>query len=229
MLISRFFHKNIPVEFKVLNKTDVIQRHHWMGCFYEEEELIDISTVIPTRALIIDVGANVGNHLVYFAKFCRDVKIIPFEANNEAILILKQNVELNGISNKIDTSYIGIAVGDKEGFVKLNKKYNIENNLGAASYIPASKEESDSLSVSPLDHLLADKTPDFIKIDVEGMEIDVLLGAKNLIKRTRPVIYVEVSQRNRSSFKALLAEFDYSIDRTHQRHKGIVNYLCVPW
>lgn len=226
-IITKFHHKNTPISFQVNNKIDVIQNSHYTGRFYEEEELHEISLIIPTGAKILDIGANIGNHLVYFAKFCRNAQIIPFEVNPTAIKMLKFNIELNSIEEKVNIKHLGVALGSYEGYVKLENEALITNNLGAASF-SASVNEND-FPMKPLDLINLGIEPDFIKIDVEGMEISVLLGAEKTILNSRPPLYVEVSQNNRSEFKKILNRWDYTIERTHQRHKNVVNYLCVPW
>lgn len=226
-IISKFNYKNTPISFYVSNKADVIQSCHFQGKFYEEEELHDISLVIPTRAKILDIGANIGNHLVYFAKFCRNAQITPFEVNPTALEILKINIELNGVEKRINTKHLGIALGQQDGQVELSNAELILNNLGAAAF--SETEDKLGYPMQSLDSISLDFEPDFIKIDVEGMELKVLLGAEETILNSRPPLYVEVSQSNRLEFKQLLKKWDYTIDRTHQRHKNVVNYLCVPW
>lgn len=226
-IISKFYYKNTPISFQVNNKIDVIQSCHFQGKFYEEEELHDISLVIPTRAKILDIGANIGNHLVYFAKFCRNVQITPFEVNPTALEMLKINIELNGVEKRINNKYLGIALGQYSGQVKLSNAELIANNLGAAAF--SETDDKQGYPMRSLDSINLDFDPDFIKIDVEGMEIAVLLGAEKTILNSRPPLYVEVSQSNRIKFKQLLKKWDYTIERTHQRHKNVINYLCVPW
>lgn len=225
--ITKFFHKNTPILFQLNNKLDVIQSHHYAGKFYEEEELHDISLIIPTRAKILDIGANIGNHLVYFAKFCRNVHITPFEVNPVALSMLKVNIELNNIEAQINGEFLGIALGQREGFVNLVNENRIANNLGAASFNVTNNKQG--FPMQALDQINLGVDPDFIKIDVEGMEIAVLLGAEKTILHSRPPLYVEVSQNNRPEFKKILNNWGYTIERTHQRHKNVINYLCVPW
>ncbi len=225
--LSRFFRNNLAICFRVNNSSDVIQGCHFRGEFYEEEELRDVALVIPTGGHILDIGANVGNHLVYFGKFCRNVRITPFEVNPSTIPLLRENILLNNLSNRVDQSHLGFALGDSAGFVKITNESSIANNLGAASF--RATKDDDGLPKIPLDDVRLESRPDFIKIDVEGMELEVLIGAQKTIAEHRPPIYIEVAPKNRQEFKGMMSEWGYSIDRTHQRHRGVVNYLCVPW
>lgn len=225
--ISRFFLNNVRIAFLVSNPRDVIQWCHYHGEFYEQDELKDISLVIPTRAKILDIGSNIGNHLVYFIKFCRNVQVTPFEVNPSALEMLKTNIALNAVTDQVNGKYLGIALGQFEGHVELINEDKIENNLGAASFGVTSDPQG--LVMMPLDSLNLEFKPDFIKIDVEGMEISVLRGAEKTISDARPPLYVEVSPGNRDEFKRILKDWGYTIERTHQRHRGVVNYLCVPW
>ncbi|WP_312257458.1 FkbM family methyltransferase [Stutzerimonas nitrititolerans] len=225
--VSGFFLNNVKISFLVNNPKDVIQWCHYHGGFYEQDELKDISLVIPTRANILDIGSNVGNHLVYFIKFCRNVQVTPFEVNPSALEMLKSNIALNAVGNQVNDKYLGIALGQFEGHVELINGDKIANNLGAASF--SVSNDPQGLVMRPLDSLNLEFKPDFMKIDVEGMEIAVLLGAEKTILDARPPLYVEVAPQNRAEFKKVLKEWGYTIERTHQRHKGVVNYLCVPW
>ncbi|QTN45092.1 FkbM family methyltransferase [Ectopseudomonas mendocina] len=225
--VSTFLLNGVKISFLVDNSKDVIQWSHDHGEFYEQDELKDISLVIPTRANILDIGSNVGNHLVYFAKFCRNVRVTPFEVNPAALEMLKVNIALNAVEGQVNEKYLGMALGQFKGYVTLINGDKIANNLGAASFCVTNDPQG--LVMMPLDALSLEFKPDFIKIDVEGMEIAVLRGGERTIVDARPPLYVEVAPKNREEFKNILRDWGYSIERTHQRHRGVVNYLCVPW
>jgi hypothetical protein len=74
------------------------------------------------------------------------------------------------------------------------------------------------------DEQLTDVAPGFVKIDVEGMEIRVLAGLRELIGRSRPPMLVEVDAANDRAFVEFLASIDYRIVRTCTRYTANCNY-----
>jgi len=75
--------------------------------------------------------------------------------------------------------------------------------------------------------MLGEQQVDFIKIDVEGMEFDVLDGAAATLARCRPILFVEVRKRDLERYYALVRSLNYRIERTFQRYIGVYNFLCV--
>ena len=230
--VVKFKHKDIFVRFAIDNPKDVIQNCHLNGTFYEDGELNDLSLVIPNNATIIDVGANVGNHTVFFSKFARAARIVVVEPNPRAIFLLKRNIELNNLGRIVDTSFLGLGLGKASGFARyIDDQRWADGNLGAATLkvVATSETDDSSIQIRSLDEILSGETPDLIKIDVEGMEMDVIEGGSQLISQHRPVLYVEVSPRFREAFRSRMNDWGYRIERSHQRHKNVINYLCVPW
>jgi hypothetical protein len=77
------------------------------------------------------------------------------------------------------------------------------------------------------DDLFGDEEFDLIKIDVEGMEIEVLLGMKGVIERSRPKIFVEVIEANARAFEKLMKHWGYRISSNSEIYPGIANYLTA--
>ncbi len=214
MKVHSFNRNGQNISFCVNNESDVIQSCHSRLGFYEEKELDDIALVLPNHGIIVDVGANVGNHVVYFSKLGRAHTVIPFEPNPSAIEVLKKNIEINNILSRVDLSYIGVGVGKEETYLSLDFAL-AENNLGA---VRLSHESPNSkIRINTLDNMLINVKPDFIKVDVEGMELDVLLGAQRIISECRPILYIETIPRTRLDIYKWLESNKYRIDRTHSR------------
>ena len=204
------------VVFAVDNPLDAIQSHHVRGQFYEEEELDYLRTIIPPRVNVADAGANVGNHAIFFSQVCRAERVFAFEANPAAIELLKKNVAVN--SAAVDLSQVGVALGGRDGFV--DKLPNMQtNNMGSTSFAPSPSPTA--YPMTTLDSALNDRPIDFLKIDVEGMEFEVMAGAMTTIHRHRPILFVEVRRHELARFSKLMAEMNYRIERSFQRYKGI--------
>jgi hypothetical protein len=77
------------------------------------------------------------------------------------------------------------------------------------------------------DELLSGSTVDFIKIDTEGMELNVIRGLANTIRRDRPSLFVEVEDKNVDAFLQLMKTFEYTIKGRYRRYNTNENFLAV--
>ena len=153
--------------------------------FYEKDMLNDISSLLRPGSLVVDVGANIGNHTLFFAGVL-GCNVIAIEPNAEACGFLSTNVNANGISDAVTMH--SVVIGRGPGKASICRK--VRGNLGATRYAATEAGTSDLTS---LDELLSglSVSPSLIKIDVEGMELDVLIGSERLIELCAPVIVVE--------------------------------------
>ena len=129
---------------------------------------------------MIDVGANIGNHTVFFGKLLGR-RVIALEPYELAFRVLEKNVELNGLSDKV--TLLQKAAGRKSSRGEITPPP--EHNWGQARVRATG---SGPVEVIRLDDLAIRGPVALIKIDVEGMEADVLKGAWRLLKRKRPVL-----------------------------------------
>ncbi len=170
--------------------------------FYETRQLgllYDKGIVTPGTT-VCDVGANFGNHTVYFGAILRAGRVIAFEPQDYSFKALRQNMALNGI----DTGRaVNAMVGPVAGHGRLIS-FN-PSNLGATSY---KSDPNGEVPMVCLDEALSAEEQarlSLLKIDVEGMEKDVLWGATELLGRYRPAIWVGTVPR--SGALALMKEF----------------------
>ena len=198
---------------------DPIQRSHRKGQFYEQPELALIKAHFPQGGTFVDIGSNIGNHSLYVAAFLQPSRIIPFEPNPVAYRLLLSNVALNGFGHLFDLQFVGLGLSDSKatGFAMTPR----DTNLGAARMQAG---EGDIATVTG-DEALAKVTPDFLKIDVEGMEMMVLNGLKETITRCTPTILIEVDQENYDAFDAWVVTMGYEVLDTFQRYSTNRNYL----
>lgn len=208
-----------PVIFCVNMENDPVQRNHRRGQFYEMSELQRLTSIFPQGGTFVDIGANVGNHTLFAAKYLKAAKVIPFEPNPKAFDLLVQNVLVNGLSDIVDTTMLGVGVSDAQsgGFAMQDR----DRNLGGARMLAGAGD----LEVHRGDALLEGVCPDFIKIDVEGMEMQVLTGLSGVLDRCRPVLMVEVDNTAEGPFMAWVAANGYAVLSTHQRYKLNKNHL----
>jgi FkbM family methyltransferase len=146
-----------------------------------EEDLLRITTALTKRGdRIIDVGAHMGNHSVYWGLSGR--RVIAFEPNPPVNAILRANVERNGLLSVVDVRMA--ALGRQEGTG--TAKQLDRANLGSVTI----EAGAGDVPIYPLDSLNLDGLA-VLKIDVEGHEADVLAGAVQTLRKWRPYIVAE--------------------------------------
>lgn len=156
--------------------------------FFEIAFLDFINTNYNNQNEILDIGANIGNHSLFFAKFLKCNKVHSFEPFPQNLNLLRKNM-----SNYIEKSIIyDIALSDKECTMPL---YNSQQgNFGGFSLHSYSNGSSflvnPSVNVITLDSLNLNNIT-MIKIDVENHENEVLDGARQTILRNKPIIFIE--------------------------------------
>jgi FkbM family methyltransferase len=212
----------IPVSFFVMHDRDHIQRQHLQGRFYEIEELEIIGAHLRPGSVFLDVGANVGNHSLYAVRVLGASKAIAVEPNPTAYRILFANAAINDLGERLVHHPVGLCDAPARGSLR-----NADSlfNLGSATL------DIDAEGPVPLirgDDLLAGEHVDFIKIDVEGMELGVLSGLAETIARDRPGLFVEVENANYAPVAAFLEAQRFRIVERYRRYPSSENILALP-
>jgi FkbM family methyltransferase len=199
----------------------VIEREQMRGLFFEHEELAFLAERLPRGLRVVDVGANTGNHTVFFAGAMQAESVVPVEPLARAGAAIRAAVAKNGLTN-VDLSALGKAVGSEAG--RLRPVPSLTAGLGATHFAPDPQGE---VPLTTLDCLIRSPV-DFLKIDVEGMEMETLAGAAGLIAANRPVLYVEVLDTLIGEFMSWLDKHGYRVEKLFP-DKTHCNYLLVPW
>jgi FkbM family methyltransferase len=159
---------------------------------YEEYETSLMLRQVRCDSVVVDVGANIGYYTLLMAQKAKRVYAIEPEGGN--FEILKKNVTANKLKNVV---LIKAAAGEKKGEMRLIKdKENFGNHrlksLSAKAASPIEEREKlEKVSVIRLDDIFEKERVDLIKIDVQGWESAVIEGAKNIIKRDSPTLFLE--------------------------------------
>lgn len=155
------------------------------GEFSELEAQLFTGLVRPGM-LVVEVGSNIGAHTVHLAKLVgENGGVVAFEAQRVIFQMLCANLALNGIEN---TDAKCMAVGAAPGEIVVPRlDYRGDNNFGG---IALGGDDGDAVEMIAIDNLLLPACH-LMKIDVEGMEKQVLEGARQTIGRFRPYLYVE--------------------------------------
>lgn len=179
--------------------------HHVDGRFFETEELLYCSQVVPHRSVVVDVGANTGNHLVFFIRFLKPRLAIPIEPVPQAIDVLRRNLQLNAMS--VDMRGLGLAAGRETG--RLSLKADEGSDLVVASVQERAVDDTaPAVACVRLDDLIEERV-DFLKIDVEGFEDNVLLGADRILSQDKPLLMLEMNDDKQSALLAQISRYGY--------------------
>lgn len=159
---------------------------------HDQNMLPIVLPFIKPGAIVIDAGAYIGDHTIAYAKSVGvDGFVFAFEPSPEAFECLQYNLE--GMTNTTCFNQgLSSKIGSK-GIVKYT------NNIGM-NYL----SEGNDISVTSIDDLGLFGV-DFIKIDCEGYELEILKGAYETINKYKPVLLIEINKetlkRNKVSEK----------------------------
>lgn len=190
----------VSVVFNITDPTDHIQKQIVKHRDFYERDLLDDATsrYSPEMGIVLDVGAHIGNHTLFFAKVL-GAKVIAFEPYPETFTQLKANLRSNYISETVLPWQA--AAGNRDAWIYMN--LDTPNNTGMAKVDLNGSVEARMVR---LDDVVKQKVG-LIKIDVEGGEMDVLRGAGRILSIDRPILYVETAQF--AEVAAVLAQYGY--------------------
>jgi FkbM family methyltransferase len=173
-------------------------------------ELFRLNEYLDTtrRRVAVDIGANQGVTSWMFSQIFE--KVYAIEANVHLLKEWSRSAPRN-------VTTIPYAVSDQSGIATLN--IPVINGVALSGWASMQRpylQAIDSMRAieverRTVDSLNLDGDIDFIKIDVEGHEVAVLMGARNLLTRHRPWMVIEVQNENRETLHSLLMEFDYEV------------------
>ncbi len=206
-----------PIRFFITDRGDWIQAAICRGDFYERDVLDLVRAHSRPGAAFVDVGANIGNHAVFVSRFCPIGKVIAIEPNPAAIELLRINLALNACAN-VELRHVALAA--RTGQFKVLPP--TPGNLGHTRLSP--DPIGGPIRAARGDDLLAGEDVGVVKIDVEGMELEVLAGLQATITRCRPAIFIEVWEGGEADLLAWAARSGY------RRAAGIPpdNHLLLP-
>lgn len=202
---------------------------------YSEPEVQKLLSLIDGDSVVVEVGANVGTITVPLAK--RAAVVYAFEPQPAIFGLLRQNVAQNGLTARVER----LALGATRGTVSIERlDLDVPGvNSGAARIVDGGG--GDAVDMTTLDEYCDANgvDPDLIKIDVEGHEAEVLRGAREIIARCDPILYVENDRREKSrELIDLITGMGYRCywhlpalhnpDPLGEQSLVSINMLCVP-
>ncbi len=160
---------------------DLVQKEILTTGFYEPEVWDTLASFVNTNEVIWDVGAHVGSFAIRASLDARVSSIACFEPNPTTAQLLRRNIALNPHCR---VTHVPMALGASVGTRQL---YGADpQNIGLASLLPRDSEQGVAVNCSTVDDLVISgqcPTPTLMKIDVEGLEFEVLKGAKRTLEK----------------------------------------------
>jgi FkbM family methyltransferase len=183
----------------------------------DEKEFALLNSILAPGDWVLDIGANVGHYTNRMSELVGvRGRVIAFEPVPDTFALLAANAQLFKYRN---VSLLNVAASDRTGGVGINIP---EFSEGLANYYQASViSESSGLQVLTvaIDGLMLPAGIRLAKIDVEGHELAVICGMRQLLERDHPTLIVETSSRETLS---LLEELGY----VNERLPGSSNVVC---
>jgi FkbM family methyltransferase len=155
--------------------------------------------VKKAKGLVLDIGANTGFYSILAAAARPDLKILAFEPDPTVRPILEGNLKMNGLGDRV--SLFSTALSDRIGkadlFIPSQEHGLVETSSSLERTFKKTHSAVVQVEVDTLDNIFSGQRNclrriSLLKIDVEGHESSVLRGAAAIIKRHRPVIFIEV-------------------------------------
>lgn len=202
---------------------------------YGQREYELLSAITSQGCVIAEVGANMGAHTVRLAKHVgMQGRVIAYEPQPVIFQSLCGTIALNSLMNVDCYPY---ALSSETGRLVIPAMdYRKQNNFGGLSFV-TTPEQGLHVPLNRFDDVFALPRLDLMKIDVEGMELNVLKGAETMINKFRPIIYMENDRKEKSpELLQWLFDHDYRIwwhtpalfnaDNFFQKDENIYGDVC---
>lgn len=198
----------------------------------EANLLRQIAVSCGAGAVVLDIGANIGIHSLTMGDALHAIggRVFAFEAQRIVYYMLAGNISIASLDNVYAYHY---ALGAKPGRLPIPTfDYAKPLSFGSVEFGPQQKEfigqqriadpgRQEFVDMITIDSIALPRV-DLIKIDVEGMEMDVLDGAVETIQSYQPVLYVEYLKGDHKALAERLWSWEYTL------HRHTANFLAVP-
>ena len=189
---------------------------------------------VKDDTIVLDIGANFGQLSILLSKCKKDVEVYSFEASKYIFEILKKNVQINKANVRLFHNLVGNET-ERELFIN---KLNISkfNTYGSNMIEKTELRNENSLNIEKInsikiDDIFFDKKISFMKIDVQGYDLEVLKGSKKtIIKQQMPIIF-EYEEDFAKDFNYTFKNFESFIDEINYKISIQIdksNYLILP-
>lgn len=199
---------------------DISDYQNWLIYFGLNVDLpVELKKLVKDNFVIIDVGSNIGQTAMTLANTSfENVMIYGFEPDPVNYAKAVKNLELNTFNN---IKYQNFGLGSQKGelYLKIDTPSNRGGNRIDQQNI---SENSIKIQIEKLDDVVSKmniEKIDLIKMDVEGFEHEVLKGSVNILKKYKPLLFIEIDDGN------LLQQGSSSIHLIN--YLNSIGYMCI--
>ncbi len=254
--LKDLYEQDLYIEKQILNKKILFHVPNkitkWrIETFYEKEpetlEWIDTFNE-NDKITFWDIGANIGLYSIYAALKYKNIEVISFEPSTNNLRILSRNISINNLEEKIKINQFPLS--DKTNkFATMNESEFIEgwsmgsfaykNDFQGKHFVPKQKYKILGTSINYLLESKILKIPNYIKIDVDGIEHMILKGAENHLDNINiQSVLIELNENFKDQFDSVLRimsdknfkirfkkRADYFYKDKENKFSGIFNYI----
>lgn len=199
----------------VINASEHIGNRIYFNGYYEGREVWVLKKILKQDDVIIDVGANIGSWTLLFGKIAGKGKVYAFEPST-LYANLTSNVSLN--QSLLNVECYRLALGNTKGLVIEDDTYRQDYNGGMIRFLPGNTmEDPQAVEMTTLDdwtEVNNIRRLNWLKIDTEGMEYQIIQGGTKTLNAFQPNIMIEVNAENLKYFKSSVSDL-YDLIRSH--------------
>lgn len=181
-----------------------LTEHRARTLLTKEPETISWINRIPLNSIFFDVGANIGVYTVYAASI-KNAQVIAFEPSFLNLELLYRNIQSNHLENKVTIIPLSLSNFNQIENLYMEKRDNIWGGAHNSSGLNTTQDGKPmeeftvssqvATSLDSLSDLLGLPVPDYIKIDVDGLESIILTGAQKTLTNVKEIL-IEVDKSN---------------------------------
>lgn len=166
-----------------------------------------LEELLPAGATFVDIGANHGSFSIRATSFVGSSGfVVAVEPNSRLARLVRRSIEMTHVPFAVHA----VALGRAPGIVTLHVPNDSSGSASVFSGYSADRHREVRVPVETADSVLADVSSDqpcVVKLDVEGAERDVLLGAVSFLRRVRPIVLWELNPDSAAAAEGIEALF----------------------
>ncbi|MAE49227.1 hypothetical protein CMI48_00660 [Candidatus Pacearchaeota archaeon] len=186
---------------------------------FQDKQYHEALQALPKKAIILDLGANIGTFTTLAAKNQNTKKVYAYEPFPENTALLVRNIAMNDLNEKVSIN--AEAVSGKSGTTKfyLNHKgpatHSLHNKTGKSITVP-------TISLSQILKKQKIKKVDLLKLDVEGAEEDILFNTtKTDLKKIKHIVMEYHPNINLNKLLTFLKKNNFQVSHRASNEPGI--------
>lgn len=232
-VLKRKIHSNYGVA-PLFVSPDAQLKYLKMGAGAFDADLVSVADhLVEPDFVVWDIGANVGV-FTFACAFRSQACTLAVEADVWLAGLLRRSAALEAYKGR-DVRVLPSAVSDRDGVAEflIAERGRASNSLaksGGRSQMGGVRARI-LVPTLTLDTIAdSEPRPDFIKVDVEGAELDVLKGGQSLLKNCRPTLYIEIGESLFHECTEIMQQLGYEVygsDGLHTKEPYKSNYLLV--